>query len=92
MTSEPLAPPPGASAAPVEPAPPTVAAAPSPAIAPEPPPPAAAPVVATGRSSVVGSWNGFDGRWHPMRHRGPSGVWELFIPGVGPGALYKFEI
>ncbi len=44
------------------------------------------------RVSVVGDWNGFDGRWHPMRHRGPSGVWELFIPGVKPGMLYKYEI
>ncbi|GJE76498.1 AprI/Inh family metalloprotease inhibitor [Methylorubrum suomiense] len=60
VTSEPLAPPPGASAAPVEPPPPSVAAAPSPALAPEPPPPAPAPVVATGRSSVVGSWNATD--------------------------------
>ncbi len=58
VTSEPLAPPPGASAAPVE-VPPSVAAAPSPAI--EPPPPAPPPVVvATGRSSVVGSWNATD--------------------------------
>ena len=59
VTSEPLAPPPGASAAPVD-APPSVAAAPSPALAPEPPPPAPAPVVATGRSSVVGAWNATD--------------------------------
>ncbi|SFL11878.1 AprI/Inh family metalloprotease inhibitor [Methylorubrum salsuginis] len=61
VTSEPLAPPPGASAAPVD-APPSVAAAPSPALEPEPlpPPPAPAPVVATGRSSVVGSWNATD--------------------------------
>ncbi len=42
--------------------------------------------------SVVGDWNGWDGRWHPMRNRGDSGVWELFIPGVAPGALYKFEL
>ncbi|MDT7834217.1 1,4-alpha-glucan branching protein GlgB [Aquabacterium sp. OR-4] len=44
------------------------------------------------RVSVVGSFNGWDGRRHPMRGRGPSGVWELFIPGVAPGDLYKFEI
>ncbi|MBB2964391.1 AprI/Inh family metalloprotease inhibitor [Methylobacterium sp. R2-1] len=56
VTSEPLAPPPGASAAPSEP-PPSVAAAPSPALEPPPAPP---PVVATGRSSVVGSWNATD--------------------------------
>ena len=42
--------------------------------------------------SVVGDWNGWDGRWHPMRNRGASGVWELFIPGVTAGALYKFEL
>jgi 1,4-alpha-glucan branching enzyme len=42
--------------------------------------------------SVVGDWNGWDGRWHPMRNRGDSGVWELFIPGVAAGALYKFEL
>nr|ART39671.1 J559 [uncultured bacterium] len=42
--------------------------------------------------SVVGDWNGWDGRWHPMRCRGDSGVWELFIPGVTAGALYKFEL
>ncbi|MEK8049596.1 1,4-alpha-glucan branching protein GlgB [Ideonella sp. DXS22W] len=45
-----------------------------------------------GRVSVVGSFNGWDGRRHPMRARGSSGVWELFIPGVRPGDLYKFEI
>ncbi|MBA2482737.1 MAG: 1,4-alpha-glucan branching protein GlgB [Planctomycetes bacterium] len=42
--------------------------------------------------SVVGDWNGFDGRFHPMRPRPPYGVWELFIPGVRPGMLYKYEI
>ncbi len=44
------------------------------------------------RVSVVGDFNGWDGRRHPMRVRGGSGVWELFLPGVRPGALYKFEI
>ncbi|MDW8468583.1 MAG: 1,4-alpha-glucan branching protein GlgB [Burkholderiales bacterium] len=44
------------------------------------------------RVSVVGDFNGWDGRVHPMSVRGSSGVWELFLPGVGPGALYKFEI
>ncbi|MFW5751266.1 MAG: 1,4-alpha-glucan branching protein GlgB [Planctomycetota bacterium] len=44
------------------------------------------------RVSVIGEWNGFDGRWHPMRRRDPYGVWELFIPDVGPGQLYKYEI
>ena len=42
--------------------------------------------------SVVGDWNGFDGRYHPMRPRDPYGVWELFIPEVAPGMLYKYEI
>ncbi|MGH9128285.1 MAG: 1,4-alpha-glucan branching protein GlgB, partial [Acidimicrobiales bacterium] len=41
---------------------------------------------------VVGSFNGWDGRRHPMRSLGSSGVWEIFLPGVAPGALYKFEI
>jgi len=44
------------------------------------------------RVSVVGDWNDFDGRWHPMRPRPPYGVWELFIPGITAGAKYKFEI
>jgi 1,4-alpha-glucan branching enzyme len=44
------------------------------------------------RASVVGDWNGFDGRFHPMRRREPYGVWELFIPGVQPGMRYKFEL
>ena len=44
------------------------------------------------RVSVVGNFNQWDGRSHPMRSRGSSGVWELFIPGMMPGELYKFEI
>jgi 1,4-alpha-glucan branching enzyme len=44
------------------------------------------------RVSVVGDWCGWDGRLLPMRMLGASGVWELFVPDVGPGALYKFEI
>ena len=45
------------------------------------------------RVSVVGDFNRWDGRRHPMRVRGDSGVWELFIPDLlAPGALYKFEI
>jgi 1,4-alpha-glucan branching enzyme len=44
------------------------------------------------RVSVVGDFNQWDGRCHPMRVRGGSGVWELFIPEIGPGALYKYEI
>ena len=41
---------------------------------------------------VVGDFNGWDGRIHPMRSLGSSGVWELFLPDVGPGTRYKFEI
>ncbi|MFH0794340.1 MAG: 1,4-alpha-glucan branching protein GlgB [bacterium] len=44
------------------------------------------------RVSVVGDFNRWDGRIHPMRSLGSSGVWELFIPGVRAGDLYKFEI
>lgn len=44
------------------------------------------------RVSVVGEFNQWDGRCYPMRVRGGSGVWELFIPGLGPNLLYKFEI
>jgi len=43
------------------------------------------------RVSVVGDFNRWDGRCHPMRVRGASGVWELFIPGLRE-ALYKYEI
>ncbi|HXZ88728.1 MAG TPA: 1,4-alpha-glucan branching protein GlgB [Candidatus Binataceae bacterium] len=42
--------------------------------------------------SVVGDFNGWDGRMHMMRSLGPSGVWELFVPELEPGACYKFEI
>ncbi|SCX09691.1 1,4-alpha-glucan branching protein GlgB [Candidatus Aquiluna sp. UB-MaderosW2red] len=41
---------------------------------------------------VVGDFNSWDGTCYPMRSMGSSGVWELFIPGVGSGALYKFQI
>ena len=44
------------------------------------------------RVSVVGEFNFWDGRRHPMRRRRECGVWELFLPGVQMGALYKFEI
>ena len=44
------------------------------------------------RVSVVGELNGWDGRYHALRLLGASGVWEIFIPGVGEGALYKYEI
>ena len=42
--------------------------------------------------SVVGDFNGWDGRTHSMRNLGASGLWELFIPGIGEGQPYKFEI
>jgi 1,4-alpha-glucan branching enzyme len=42
--------------------------------------------------SVVGDFNSWDGRLHPMRSLGSSGVWELFIPELGEGDCYKFEI
>ncbi|HSB95576.1 MAG TPA: 1,4-alpha-glucan branching protein GlgB [Spongiibacteraceae bacterium] len=44
------------------------------------------------RISVVGDFNDWDGRRHPMRVRGGSGVWELFLPNIAVGALYKFEV
>lgn len=44
------------------------------------------------RVSVVGDFNRWDGRAHPMRSRGDTGVWELFIPGLLAGEKYKFEI
>jgi 1,4-alpha-glucan branching enzyme len=44
------------------------------------------------RVSVVGDFNGWDGRFHTMRALGASGVWEIFVPGVGEGTHYKFEI
>ncbi len=44
------------------------------------------------RVSVVGNFNGWDGRRHVMRLHPGNGVWEIFIPGIGNGALYKFEI
>jgi len=44
------------------------------------------------RVSVVGEFNAWDGRRHPMRLRRECGVWELFIPAVAEGARYKFEL
>ena len=44
------------------------------------------------RVSVVGDFNIWDGRRHPMRRRGATGVWETFIPGLGEGASYKYEL
>jgi 1,4-alpha-glucan branching enzyme len=45
-----------------------------------------------GRVSVVGPFCSWDGRQYPMSARGTSGVFEIFIPGLAPGELYKFEI
>jgi 1,4-alpha-glucan branching enzyme len=42
--------------------------------------------------SVVGDFNSWDGRLHAMRALGSAGIWELFLPGVEPGARYKYEI
>jgi 1,4-alpha-glucan branching enzyme len=44
------------------------------------------------RVSVVGPFNLWDGRRHAMQARASSGIWELFIPDIGPGTAYKFEI
>ena len=41
---------------------------------------------------VVGDFNSWDGRLHPMRMLGASGIWELFVPDVADGALYRFEL
>jgi 1,4-alpha-glucan branching enzyme len=41
---------------------------------------------------IVGDFDRWDGRLFPMRSMGASGVWELFVPGIGPGELYKYEI
>ncbi len=42
--------------------------------------------------SVVGDFNNWDGRLHPMRSMGASGIWELFVPETGEGTRYKFEL
>ncbi len=42
--------------------------------------------------SVLGDFNNWDGRRHPMRVRLECGVWEIFVPGVGVGAIYKYEV
>jgi 1,4-alpha-glucan branching enzyme len=44
------------------------------------------------RVSVIGDFNRWDGRRHPMRIRGATGIWELFVPGLTAGTLYKFEV
>jgi 1,4-alpha-glucan branching enzyme len=42
--------------------------------------------------SVVGDFNAWDGRRMPMRLRGATGYWELFVPGLRPGHLYKYQL
>jgi 1,4-alpha-glucan branching enzyme len=44
------------------------------------------------RVSVVGDFNGWDGRVHPMRAIRPGGYWEIFVPDLGQGDPYKFEV
>ena len=44
------------------------------------------------RMSVVGDFNQWDGRRHPMRLHPGHGIWEIFVPGIGSGARYKFEL
>jgi 1,4-alpha-glucan branching enzyme len=44
------------------------------------------------RVSVVGDFNNWDGRRHPMRLRHDAGIWEIFVPQIGAGENYKFEL
>ncbi len=44
------------------------------------------------RVSVVGNFNHWDGRRHPMGNRGATGVWELFVPDLSHGEVYKYEV
>src|SRR4249919_2231137 len=44
------------------------------------------------RASVVGDFNDWDGRRHPLRLRAEAGVWEGFVPVIGTGTLYKYEL
>src|SRR4051794_11042225 len=44
------------------------------------------------RVSVVGNFNHWDGRRHPLRNCGTTGIWEIFIPDLGEGEVYKFEV
>jgi 1,4-alpha-glucan branching enzyme len=44
------------------------------------------------RVSLIGDFNQWDGRRHPMRFRAGAGIWEIFIPGLGEETVYKFEI
>jgi 1,4-alpha-glucan branching enzyme len=42
--------------------------------------------------NLMGDMNGWDGRCHPMRSRGATGVWEIFVPGVAAGTAYKYQV
>ncbi len=44
------------------------------------------------RVSVIGDFNAWNGCQHPMQNRGNAGIWELFVPDLTPGTLYKYEI
>ena len=44
------------------------------------------------RVSVIGNFNNWDGRLYAMRSMGGTGIWEIFVQGIGPGELYKYEI
>ncbi|MGN6465423.1 MAG: 1,4-alpha-glucan branching protein GlgB [Rhizobiaceae bacterium] len=44
------------------------------------------------RVSIVGQFNDWDGRRHPMRKRADTGIWEIFLPDIGAGQPYKYEI
>jgi len=44
------------------------------------------------RVSVIGPFNRWDERQNPMRRHGDSGIWEIFIPGIGPGEEYKYHV
>lgn len=41
---------------------------------------------------VVGDFNDWDGTQHALRNMGPTGVWEIFLPGIGAGSIYKFDL
>ena len=47
---------------------------------------------AASQVSLVGNFNHWDSRYHPMRSLGASGVWEVFVPGIAEGEVYKFAI
>jgi 1,4-alpha-glucan branching enzyme len=44
------------------------------------------------RVAVMGDWNGWDKQAHALERRDPSGVWEGFVPGLGPGTVYKYHV